>query len=146
MRWTARDCLAEGEAETILAHLESGTAATASVELRVLGGAMAPVDSGATAFGHRHAKLMVNIASAVMTAYVGKRAEYEAWTNGLAFALSNGVKTLAYSGSIGVEGEDGVQRAYPPATVKSLTQVKTLYDPSNLFRLSLNVAPDLRGS
>ena len=49
--------------ETILEHLETATAAIAAVQLRVLGGAMARVPDEATAFGHRSAKLMVNIAA-----------------------------------------------------------------------------------
>ena len=82
---------------------------------------------------------MVNIAA--MDKRVEKRAEYEAWAAGLAEALSGGVTTPAYVGFIGEEGEDGVRRAYPPATLKRLAPVKHRYDPDNLFHLNLNVAP-----
>jgi FAD/FMN-containing dehydrogenase len=82
---------------------------------------------------------MVNIAA--MDKRVEKRAEYETWAAGLAEALSGGVTTPAYVGFIGEEGEDGVRRAYPPATLKRLAQVKRRYDPDNLFHLNLNVAP-----
>ena len=57
------DGLPERGAETILEHLETATAPMAAVQLRVLGGAMARVPADATAFGHRGAKLMVNIAA-----------------------------------------------------------------------------------
>jgi FAD/FMN-containing dehydrogenase len=130
-------------AETILAHLETATAAIPTVEVRVLGGAMARVDNAATAFGHRRAKIMVNIAA--MDGHVEKRAEHEIWAAGLAKALSGGVTTPAYVGFIGEEGEDGVRRAYPPATLKRLAEVKRRYDPDNLFHLNLNVAPDMSG-
>jgi len=138
------DELSVGGAETILAHLETATAAIAAVEVRVLGGAMASVPDGATAFGHRGAKLMVNIAA--MDKRVEERTdrEHETWAAGLAEALSGGVTTAAYVGFIGEEGEDGVRRAYPPATLKRLTQVKRRYDPDNLFHLNLNVAPDMK--
>jgi FAD/FMN-containing dehydrogenase len=86
---------------------------------------------------------VVNIAA--MDKRVEKRAEYETWAAGLAEALSGGVTTPAYVGLIGEEGEDGVRRAYPPATLKRLAQVKRRYDPDNLFHLNLNVAPDMRG-
>jgi FAD/FMN-containing dehydrogenase len=135
------DGLSAGGAETILAHLETATAAIPVVEVRVLGGAMARVADGATAFRHRRAKLMVNISA--MDHRVGERAEHEAWAAGLAEALSGGVTTPAYVGFIGEEGEDGVRRAYPPATLKRLAQVKRRYDPDNLFHLNLNVAPDM---
>jgi hypothetical protein len=69
------DELSAGGAETILAHLQTATAAIAAVEVRILGGAIARVADGATAFGHRRAKLMVYIAA--MDKHVEKRAEYE---------------------------------------------------------------------
>jgi FAD/FMN-containing dehydrogenase len=132
------DELSVGGAEAILAHLQTATAAIATIEVRVLGGAMASVPDRATAFGHRRAKLMVNIAA------IDKRVEErdETWAAGLAEALSGGVTTPAYVGFIGDEGEDGVRRAYPPATLKRLAQVKRRYDPDNLFHLNLNVVPD----
>ena len=83
------DELSADGAETILAHLETATAAIAAVQVRVLGGAMARVADGATAFGHRRAKLMVNIAA--MDGRVEERAEHETWAAGLAEALSRGV-------------------------------------------------------
>jgi FAD/FMN-containing dehydrogenase len=104
---------------------------------------MARVADGATAFGHRRAKIMVNISA--MDHRVDERAEHETWAAGLAEALSGGVTTPAYVGFIGEEGADGVRRAYPPATLKRLAQVKRRYDPDNLFHLNLNVAPDMSG-
>jgi FAD/FMN-containing dehydrogenase len=139
------DELSAGGAETILAHLETATAPIVAVEVRVLGGAMARVADEATAFGYRGAKLMVNITAALMDKRVEKRAEHETWSAGLAEALSGGVTTPAYVGFIGDEGEDGVRRAYPPATLKRLADVKRRYDPDNLFHLNLNIAPDVRG-
>ena len=52
-----------------------------------------------------------------------------------------GDESAAYVGFLADEGENGVRRAYPPATLKRLTDVKRRYDPDNLFRLNLNVAP-----
>jgi hypothetical protein len=131
-------------AETILAHLEIATAAIAAVQLRVLGGAVARVAEGATAFGHRRAKLMVNVAA--MTQRVDERVEHESWAVGLVEALSGGVRTPAYVGFIGEEGEEGVRRAYPPATLRRLAQVKRRYDGTNLFHPNLNIAADMKGA
>jgi FAD/FMN-containing dehydrogenase len=44
------------------------------------------------------------------------------------------MKTAAYSSDPG-------RRAYPPATLERLAEVKRRYDPDNVFRLSVNVAP-----
>jgi len=126
-------------AETILEHLETATAAMAAVQVRVLGGAMARVPVDATAFGHRGAKVMVNIAA--IHERPEERREHRTWVTGLAKALSGGTTAPAYAGFVGDEGEEGARRAYPPATLKRLAQVKRTYDPDNLFRLNLNVPP-----
>jgi len=133
------DELAAASAETILEHLETATAAIAAVQVRVLGGAMARVPDDATAFGHRRAKLMVNIAA--MDPRPAARAEHEAWAAGLAGALSEGGTSAAYLGFVGDEGQEGVRRAYPPATLERLGQVKRRYDPDNLFHRNVNVLP-----
>ena len=135
------DTLSAGAAEMILAHLAAATVAIATIEVRVLGGAMARVADEATAFGHRRARLMVNISA--MDHRVEERAKHERWAAGLAEALTGGVTTPAYVGFIGEEGDEGVRRAYPPATLKRLAQVKHRYDPNNLFHLNLNVTPDM---
>jgi hypothetical protein len=41
-------------------------------------------------------------------------------------------------------GQHGLRRAYPPATLERLAEVKRQYDPDNLFRLNLNVPPALK--
>ncbi|HEX5249079.1 MAG TPA: FAD-binding oxidoreductase [Gaiellales bacterium] len=133
------DELSTEAAETILAHLETATAAIAAVQVRVLGGAMARVADDATAFGHRGARLMVNIAAMDPRAETGP--EHDAWAAELATALADGAPERAYLGFVGDEGQDGVRRAYPPATLERLARTKRRYDPDNLFHLNLNVVP-----
>jgi FAD/FMN-containing dehydrogenase len=130
------DGLADGGAEAILEHLETSTAMMAATQVRVLGGAMARVPDDATAFGHRGAKMMINVAA--MYGNPAEAPEHDAWASGLANALSDGT-AAAYVGFLGDDGEEGVRRAYPPATLARLTEVKRQYDPANLFRLNLNV-------
>ncbi len=132
------DALAPGAEEAILEHLESSTAPMAAVQLRVLGGAMARVPDETTAFGHRGAKMMVNVAA--MFGNPAEGPEHEAWASSLATALSDGT-SAAYVGFLGDEGDDGVRRAYPPVTLERLARVKRQYDPDNVFRLNLNVTP-----
>jgi len=136
------DGLGRQAAETILAHLETATAPMAAVQLRVLGGAMARVPADATAFGHRDARLMVNVAA--MYARAEESPEHDAWASSLTRALSDGATPGAYVGFVGDEGEEGVRRAYPPATLERLARVKHEYDPDNLFRLNLNVRADAK--
>ena len=132
------DGFAPGAAEAILEHLERATAPMAAAQLRVLGGAVARVPDGATAFGYRGAKMMINVA--VMYENQADGPEHEAWSSGLVTALSDG-SSAAYVGFLADEGEQGTRRAYPPATLQRLAEVKRQYDPDNLFRLNVNVLP-----
>jgi FAD/FMN-containing dehydrogenase len=132
------DALAPGAAEAILEHLETSTAQMAAVQLRVLGGAMARVPDNATAFGYRGARMMANVAA--MYGRPEEGPEHEAWAAGVTASLADGTPP-AYVGFLGDEGEEGVRRVYPPATLERLAAVKRRYDPDNLFRLNLNVAP-----
>jgi hypothetical protein len=135
------DALAPGAAEAILEQLETSTAQMAAVQLRVLGGAMARVPDGATAFGYRGAKMMVNVGA--MYASPEEGPEHRAWASRLATAFSAGTPG-AYVGFLGDEGDQGVRRAYPPATLERLAEVKRQYDPNNLFRLNMNVPPAVK--
>lgn len=132
------DGLAPGAGETILEHLETSTARIPIAQLRVLGGAMARVPDDATAFGYRGARLMVNVTAGDDSPEEGP--EHKAWASGLATALSDGT-AAAYVGFLGDEGEQGARRAYPPATLDRLAQVKRQYDPHDLFRLNENIRP-----
>ena len=132
------DGLASAGAEAILEYLETSTAPMPAAQLRVLGGAMARVPDDATAFGHRGAKMMVNIAAMYSNPEDGP--EHEARARSLATALADETAG-AYVGFLGDDGDQGVRRAYPPATLERLVEVKRQYDPDNLFRLNLNVPP-----
>ena len=98
------DAFAPGAAEAILEHLETATAPMAAAQLRVLGGAMARVPDDATAFAHRGAKMMVNIAAMYERPEEGP--EHEAWASSLATALSDGTPA-AYVGFLGDDGRAG---------------------------------------
>jgi FAD/FMN-containing dehydrogenase len=132
------DALAPAAAEAILEHLGTATAPMAAAQIRVLGGAMARVPDDATAFGYRGAGMMVNVAAMYQNLDDGPK--HEAWATSLTTALSGGT-SAAYVGFLGDEGEEGVRRAYPPATLERLAEVKRQYDPDNLFRLNVNVSP-----
>jgi FAD/FMN-containing dehydrogenase len=126
--------------ETILEQLESGTAPMRVTQIRPLGGAMAEVANDATAFAHRDRRFMLNVAAV----YENRDEEptHEAWVKSLSAELQRGERG-AYVGFLGDEGEGGVREAYPPETWERLAQVKTSYDPTNVFRLNQNVPPSV---
>jgi FAD/FMN-containing dehydrogenase len=125
-------------AETILNHLKASTGLMAVTQLRALGGAMARVPVEATAFAHRQSRIMVNLA-----ALYGNRAEkatHEAWVTNFAAAIRQSDEGV-YVNFLGDEGEAQIRAAYPGSTWGRLCQVKTKYDPTNLFRLNQNIPP-----
>jgi FAD/FMN-containing dehydrogenase len=126
-----------GTAQTILDRMERSTAPMPAVQLRVLGGAMARVPAGATAFAHRERRIMANVAA--MFPNPEERAEHDAWVVDLASELRD--DDAAYAGFLGDEGEARVRAAYPGATWERLAAIKASYDPDNLFRLNQNIPP-----
>lgn len=132
------DTIDRAAAETILEHLQSSTAFMAVTQLRVLGGAMARVPADATAFAHRNAKIMVNVAALYQNP--AEKPIHEAWVTAFAAALNPGGGG-AYVNFLSDEGAARVQAAYPGATWERLQAVKQRYDPTNLFHLNQNIPP-----
>jgi FAD/FMN-containing dehydrogenase len=132
------DTVDEAVAGTILRHLEASDAAVRVAQLRVLGGAMARVPAEATAFAHRHSRIMVNVAAF----YDGPadKDRRQAWADDFTAALRQG-DGGAYVNFLGDEGPEAVRQAYPGATWDRLVEVKRRYDPDNLFRLNQNIPP-----
>jgi FAD/FMN-containing dehydrogenase len=137
----ARTTFADGvdtrRAETILERIGESPAELAACELRVLGGAMARVPAGATAFAHRRRRMLISTA-AIYDPSSSERSEHEEWVRGLSAELADGG---AYAGLLADEGLQRVRAAYPGATWERLAAVKATYDPDNLFRLNQNIAP-----
>ncbi len=132
------DAVGPGTAGTILDHLETSTASMRVAQLRVLGGAMGRVPVEATAFAHRKSRIMVNLAALYEDPH--EAATHEAWVAGFAGALRQG-DTGAYVNFLGDEGEARVRDAYPGPTWDRLREIKSRYDPTNLFRLNQNLPP-----
>jgi FAD/FMN-containing dehydrogenase len=126
-------------AETIMARLEALPDAPMRVaQLRVLGGAIARVPVGATAYAHRKSKVMVNLAAFYENEE--ERVARQAWLDDFAGAIRQSDQG-AYVNFVGDEGESRVQAAYPGATWDRLVEIKRRYDPTNLFRLNQNIPP-----
>jgi FAD/FMN-containing dehydrogenase len=125
-------------AETIMEFLNASDATMRVAQLRVLGGAAARVPVDATAYAHRAAKVMVNVAAF----YEGEddKARREAWVAEFCSALNQG-DAAAYVNFLVDEGEARVRAAYPGRTWDRLAAIKATYDPDNLFRLNQNVPP-----
>ena len=125
-------------ARTIVERLRASDASLRVAQLRVLGGAVARVPVDATAFAHRHSRIMVNVAAF----YDGldDKPRREQWVTELAAALHQD-DDGAYVNFLDDEGPARVRAAYPGPTWDRLVAVKRRYDPTNLFRLNQNIPP-----
>jgi hypothetical protein len=135
------DAIDRGTAETIVERLQASTAFMPVVQLRVLGGAMARVPAGATAFAHRERRIMANVAAVYMRPE--ETPVHEPWVTGFAAALRERTASSpgAYVNFLADEGAARVREAYPGSTWDRLTAIKARYDPTNLFRLNQNIPP-----
>jgi FAD/FMN-containing dehydrogenase len=125
------------DAEMIVEMLQKSDAPMRVAQLRPLGGAMARVPDDATAYAHRQAPIMVNMAAF----FTGPdKAEREAWVAEFARRLDQG-NPGAYVNFLADEGQDRVRAAYPGSTWDRLVAIKKRYDPENLFRLNQNIPP-----
>jgi FAD/FMN-containing dehydrogenase len=133
------DSIDQNSAELILDRLQASTGMLSVAQLRVLGGAMARVPAEATAFAHRKAKIMANLA--VLYQKPEEKSTHEAWTSDFAAALRQ-KDSGAYVNFLGDEGSARVRAAYPGPTWKRLVEIKARYDPDNLFHLNQNIPPE----
>jgi FAD/FMN-containing dehydrogenase len=124
--------------ERIEEHVRTTDALGAVTQLRVLGGAVARVPIDATAYAHRNARIMVNVAAIIPT--LDAAAAHAPWLEEFAAALSQGDQGK-YVNFVLDEGEAAVRKAYPGATWDRLAAIKGRYDPTNLFHLNQNVVP-----
>jgi FAD/FMN-containing dehydrogenase len=130
------DRIDRSAADTIMGSLESSDAAMRVCQLRALGGAMARVPVEATAFAHRHSRIMANLAAF----YEGPddRAVREEWVKGFESALRQDDDGV-YVNFLGDEGPGKVRAAYPGPTWDRLASIKAAYDPTNLFHRNHNI-------
>jgi len=126
------------EAQTIVGYLEESDACLRVCQIRVLGGAVGRVAPSATAYAHRKAPVMLNLA-AFYDGEADKPAK-QAWLADFMQALYQG-EDGAYVNFVGDEGPARIRAAYPGDTWDRLRQVKRAYDPQNLFRLNQNIPP-----
>ena len=125
-------------AETIFDYLSKSDAAMRVAQIRVLGGTMAQVPADATAYAHRLQPIMMNVA-----AFYTSEADREirkTWSTEFARTLQPN-DDAAYVGFLTDDGQDRMRAAYPEATWQRLRRIKSIYDPTNLFRLNQNILP-----
>ena len=104
-----------------------------------LGGAVARVGEGETAFNGRAAGHTFNLAGGTASA-AGFEEERE-WARSYWSALSP-YHTSVYVNFLMDEGEERIRQAYGVQKYDRLKSLKRKYDPTNFFRLNQNISPD----
>ena len=117
---------------------ECGVEGSPAVSIRSLGGALARIAPGETAYSYRQSEALI----AGVTFIQANALESEV---SLALRPWERIATHgsgAYSNFQGTATEDDVQAIYPPATYARLAAIKARYDPDNLFNQNHNIRPD----
>lgn len=133
--------LGDDAIETLIAALLEAPSDEAELGIWQLGGAIADVESDATAFGFRDAAFLVSVDAAWEDSALDEASV--AWARGVWETLRDQPATIDgfYPGFPGfVEGAERVRMAYGD-NVDRLAAIKAEYDPENVFRHNLNVEP-----
>jgi FAD/FMN-containing dehydrogenase len=130
--------LPDGLIDVLLERAASVQSPISQVELLALGGAIARVDSGATAFPFRHARWLINIPATWRDA-ADDEGEI-AWARTTYAAVKPYLSEGNYVNFMGDDEDDTAAGAYG-RTIERLRQVKSVYDPGNVFRLNQNIEP-----
>jgi FAD/FMN-containing dehydrogenase len=127
--------------ETVLEHVERGTAPLSFAQIRPLGGAFGRVPADATAFAHRDKAYMLALINGWDAPGADGGARHRAWTEAFWRAVrpfGSGV----YVNFLELGEGARIREAYPGSTHGRLVAVKRRYDPGNFFRLNQNIRPE----
>jgi FAD/FMN-containing dehydrogenase len=111
-----------------------------ALHIHHLQGAVAHVDSEATAFRNRNARFVLNIVG--MWPDPADSVGNTSWVRDTHAAISPYANGSGYVNFMADEGQDHVRAAYSRTAFERLVGLKREYDPHNLFRLNQNIRPD----
>ncbi len=125
----------------LVAHHASRTSPLHQILVHQMGGAVARVPREATAFAYRDAAYVLTVAGSWASAEE-PREPHVAWTRSAWEASRPASMGGAYVNHLDAdEGQDRVRDAYGPVIYDRLVDVKTAWDPQNVFRLNHNIQP-----
>jgi FAD/FMN-containing dehydrogenase len=124
--------------DTLTNYHQNATSPKSEIHVHHMGGAVARVPAGATAFGDRSAPFLLNVIASTFTAEGYDQSVM--WAQQLHGAMTPALTGDSYINFLSAEGDERVRAAYG-ANYDRLVALKNEYDPSNLFRLNQNIAP-----
>jgi FAD/FMN-containing dehydrogenase len=125
--------------DTFVAEAAGMTSPMSQLILFPYGGAGARSVGGDTAFGFRDTKYILVLISAWLDRAKSER--HIGWTRETWTALQPWATGGIYVNDLNDDGPNQVKTAYEPTTYQRLVEVKTKYDPNNLFHLNQNIKP-----
>jgi FAD/FMN-containing dehydrogenase len=123
--------------DTIVAHAETIPSPLTAVIVEQLGGAAARVDPDETAFGHRDAAYDILITSLWTDPAESER--HIRWTRDFFDAMQPYVSGGTYVNYL--DADRPSEAAYDPTVHRRLVALKNTYDPTNFFRMNVNIQP-----
>ncbi|MGC1485790.1 MAG: FAD-binding oxidoreductase [Candidatus Acidiferrum sp.] len=130
--------LNDADIQRMVRALETIPSPASQIELSYLGGAAARVPASETAFGDRSSPFIVNLLG--NWSDPADDAANVAWIRGLFAELRPSMTPGVYVNFMSGDEQDRVPEAYRERWDR-LVDVKTHYDPNNVFRLNQNVPP-----
>jgi len=118
------------EIETIVSHAAAAPSPFTQVHLHQMGGAVSRKVAGSTAFGHRDAAYLLNIAGG--WAEASDDAANIAWTRGFWSAIRTATDG-AYVNFLGGDDPRLLREAYEPEALARLEATRALWDPEGVF-------------
>ena len=125
--------------ETVLRWHARVESPLSEIHLHHIGGAVARVVEGETAFANRSAPYLLNVL-ARWTDPARSEANID-WARNTYASMTPFGTGAVYVNFLGQEGDERVRAAYGGDTYDRLVKLKNTYDPSNLFRINQNIAP-----
>ena len=129
--------LSDGAIDAFLSVATSGIAPLHG-GFQAYGGAIADVGDDDAAFSHRSA--LVEFGAGTAWTDPGQDDDQVAAARRYGAAMEPFASGV-YVNALNDEGDAGVRRAYPPAKLQRLAELKARHDPDNVFHLNQNIAP-----
>jgi FAD/FMN-containing dehydrogenase len=133
------DELSDAAIAAAVARHRAAPSPLSEIHFQHLGGAVARVGAGETAFGLRSAQFVLNVISRTP----GGEGFEDAvdWARGTVKDLAPVSRAGAYTNFMGDAGDTRLRASYGEANFARLRELKRRYDPENLFALNQNITP-----
>jgi FAD/FMN-containing dehydrogenase len=134
------DDFSDSAVDELIARWSAKPTPQSEIHIHHAGGAMARVAQTDSAFAQRTSPYLLNV---IARSVDGVGFDGDAtWARNARTALAAYGPDAMYVNFTGEAGADKVRASYPPETYAKLVAVKKRYDPTNLFRLNQNIAPE----